>query len=231
MSSESDDQTINLPEKGPDDSHPKGKGAESQDSTSDIEIEPTLVAEPSDQVTLVTPGGGAPPGPVPTGDDMSAGDDEATLVPDDATTASPIKGGTGTGAPAAGAAHVFANRFEVVALLGEGGMGRVYQVRDRQIEGREVALKVLRPKFSRNSTFRNLFFQEIQAAQKFVSEQVNQVRDTGQMEDGRLFLTMDLVSGESLRDSMKREGQMNTRHALEVTRQLLLALQSGHEQG
>lgn len=110
-------------------------------------------------------------------------------------------------------------------------MGRVYRVRDRQIEGREVALKVLIPRYSKNQQFRTLFFQEIRAAQNFVSENVIQVRDTGQMDDGKLFLTMDLVEGESLRSLVQREGSLAVRQALEVTRQMLLGLQSGHDQG
>lgn len=126
---------------------------------------------------------------------------------------------------------VFGGRFEVVSVLGEGGMGKVYSVRDRQIEGRAVALKVLLPKFSRNEKFRSLFFQEIRAAQNFVSEHVVQVRDCGQMDDGRLFVTMDLVEGESLRDLLGREASLRPRHALEIARQTLLALQSGHERG
>jgi len=126
---------------------------------------------------------------------------------------------------------VFAERFEVEKVLGEGGMGRVYRVRDRQIEGRRIALKVLKPRYSRNERFRELFFKEIQAAQGFVSEHVTQVRDTGQMKDGTLFLTMDLVDGESLDQVLERETSLTPRHALEITRQVLLGLASGHDKG
>jgi len=151
------------------------------------------------------------------------------------TSAGTTAGASGGGEGGAGAAkrepQIFGGRFEVVEVLGEGGMGKVYSVRDRQIEGRAVALKVLLPKFSRNEKFRTLFFQEIRAAQNFVNEHVVQVRDCGQMDDGRLFVTMDLVSGESLRDMLAREDALLPRHALEVARQLLLALHSGHERG
>jgi hypothetical protein len=131
----------------------------------------------------------------------------------------------------ADAGRVFANRFEVVKLLGEGGMGRVYRVRDKQIAGREIALKILRPIYSRDERFRELFFQEIRAAQGFVSEHVVQVRDTGQMDDGLLFLTMDLVEGHDLTDLLGHEESLHERHALEITRQVLAGLESGHQQG
>jgi len=125
---------------------------------------------------------------------------------------------------------VFANRFEIISQLGEGGMGQVFRVRDQQIEGREAALKVLHPKFSDNPQFRDLFFAEISANAGFVSEQVIQVRDTGH-EEGRLFLTMDLVDGEDVRTLIDREQNLEARHALEITRQTLLGLATGHEKG
>ncbi|HTF88695.1 MAG TPA: protein kinase [Planctomycetota bacterium] len=127
--------------------------------------------------------------------------------------------------------QVIANRFVVRRLLGQGGMGRVYAVQDKQIEGRDVALKVLLPKYSKNVQFRKLFFQEVRAAQGFVSEFICQVRDTGETEDGSLFLTMDLIEGESLRTMLDREKVLGARQALEITRQVLLGLQSGHEKG
>jgi serine/threonine-protein kinase len=127
-------------------------------------------------------------------------------------------------------ASVFANRFEIISQLGEGGMGQVFKVKDRQIEGRVAALKVLHPKFSNNPQFRDLFFAEISANAGFVSEQVIQVRDTGH-EEGRLFLTMDLVDGEDVSDLLDREGSLDARHALEITRQTLLGLGVGHEKG
>ncbi|HUR29605.1 MAG TPA: protein kinase [Planctomycetota bacterium] len=127
--------------------------------------------------------------------------------------------------------ELIANRFIVRRLLGQGGMGRVYAVQDKQIEGRDVALKVLLPKYSKSAQFRKLFFQEVRAAQGFVSEYICQVRDTGETEDGSLFLTMDLIDGESLRTLLDREKILGERQALEITRQVLLGLQSGHDKG
>ncbi len=126
---------------------------------------------------------------------------------------------------------VSSTRFQMLGVLGEGGMGKVFRARDLQIEGRSVALKVLHPQYSRDPRFRELFFQEIRAAQGFVSPHAVQIRDTGQMQDGSLFLTMDLVAGESLARKLRREGVLTPRHAFEIARQILLGLHSGHEQG
>lgn len=201
---------------------------------------------PEPDHTMLQPGAGQPS---PAGREN---DIEPTIVqggatggrqrdPVDATIRQPDRGEKGTpdhGSKGgdeeivpSGKARVFAGRFEITEKLGEGGMGVVYRARDREIEGREIALKVLRPRFSRNPKFRELFFREIHAAQGFVSENVVQVRDTGKASDGTLFLTMDLVDGEPLDQVLARESALNERHALEVARQTLLALASGHEQG
>jgi len=129
------------------------------------------------------------------------------------------------------AGKLFAERFELVRLLGEGGMGRVYLAKDRYVDNRSIALKVLIPRYSSNESFRSLFFREIKTAQRFVSEHVCQVRDTGQTTDGTLFLTMDLVKGEDLSALLAREQTLNVRHALDITLQILRGLQSGHDVG
>lgn len=127
--------------------------------------------------------------------------------------------------------HVFGDRFEVVKLLGKGGMGQVFLVLDRQIEKRKVALKLIRTRFSQNAKYGEMFFREVRTAQGFVSEHVVQVRDCGRLSDGQLFLTMDYVDGESLVTLMRRERTLAARHALEIVRQILLGIGSGHEKG
>lgn len=155
----------------------------------------------------------------------------ADILPTVANSPSPLGGAPASVRPhIAAPAQMIAGRFLVKRTLGEGGMGRVYAVQDKQIEGRDVALKVLLPRYSKDERFKRLFFQEVRASQKFVSEFVCQVRDTGEAEEG-LFLTMDLVDGESLRALLDREKMLGVRHALEITRQVLLGLQSGHEKG
>ncbi|MEM9379584.1 MAG: hypothetical protein AAGB93_06490, partial [Planctomycetota bacterium] len=168
----------------------------------------------------VTGGGGAPE-TRPT-----AGTSRARRV-------DPAGASTGTSAPGSGAAApspaeatagtVLGGRFEILHPLGKGGMGEVFLVRDRQIEMREVALKLVLPRWSKDARFRELFFQEIRAAQGFVSEHAVQVRDCGQLPDERLFLTMDFVEGESLTQLLRREKTLMPRHALEIARQTLLA--------
>lgn len=164
------------------------------------------------------------------------GDGAGGDLPSDVEPTLPSGAGGGTSAPrrrskAAPTGELISDRFEVIAPLGEGGMGRVSLVRDRQIEGREVALKEIHTRWSESDEFRRLFFQEIRAAQGFVSEHVVQVRDCGELPTGTLFVTMDHVDGESLRQLLERERTLAPRHALEIARQILLGLASGHGKG
>ncbi|MEM1450448.1 MAG: serine/threonine-protein kinase [Planctomycetota bacterium] len=155
----------------------------------------------------------------------SAGTSRARAVKPSGSTSSDAAAGPGDAAPGT----VLGGRFEILHPLGKGGMGEVFLVRDRQIEMREVALKLVLPRWSKDAAFRSLFFKEIRAAQGFVSEHAVQVRDCGQLPDERLFLTMDFVEGESLTQLLRREKTLMPRHALEIARQILLALSSGHE--
>ena len=182
----------------------------------------------------------ATPAPTPPALDATLANAARTLpgpapqaVPKGAAEAKPSGAKVSAGAPRSALAdgQVIGGRFVVQKELGAGGMGAVYAVKDTKIEGRSVALKVLLPKYSRNTQFRNLFFQEVRAAQNFVSEHICQVRDTGETDDGRLYFTMDMVEGESLRALLDREKLLGPRHALEIARQMLLGLQSGHEKG
>ncbi len=205
---EEPDNTFIQPEEGPDGTFVQG--------TPEAPAEPgDTIAHPSEGATFVQGGDVTKPPP------------QGPQTPPKAAPSKP----TSAGDPQAVKPKVFASRFEVLQQLGEGGMGVVYRAADREIQGREIALKVLRPRFSRNAQFRELFFKEIHAAQGFVSEHVVQVRDTGKARDGTLYLTMDLVEGEALDDLIEREGSLNERHALEIARQTLLALASGHDQG
>lgn len=226
----SDELDPTLP--GPASSRPGSQPPSTPHEPADADADATLMKSPG-RTQARGPGGTRP------GEAKTASDDVDLTRPSPARTsartnvssASTSAGAEGGASSSKREPQVFGGRFEVIEMLGEGGMGKVYTVRDRQIEGRAVALKVLLPKFSRNEKFRSLFFQEIRAAQNFVNEHVVQVRDCGQMDDGRLFVTMDLVSGESLRDMLARENTLRPRHALEIAKQMLAALHSGHERG
>jgi tetratricopeptide (TPR) repeat protein/energy-coupling factor transporter ATP-binding protein EcfA2 len=85
----------------------------------------------------------------------------------------------------------------VAPLLGEGGMGRVYRVRDRVLD-QAVALKVVRPDLAADVRFRNLFDVEVRLAARFTHPHIAPLHDVGALPDGGLFLGVALAEGGSL---------------------------------
>ncbi len=92
--------------------------------------------------------------------------------------------------------HLLAQRYEVLSLLGEGGMGAVYKARDVEL-GRMVALKVIRPDLARNRAILDRFKQELILATQVTHRNVVRIYDLGEAE-GIKFITMEYVEGEDL---------------------------------
>jgi serine/threonine protein kinase len=100
-----------------------------------------------------------------------------------------------------GQGTIFTNRFEVIEELGAGGMGRVFQVYDKEV-GEEVALKVLRPEIALDQRIVERFRNEIKLARKITHKNVCRMHELHQ--DGeRLFITMEYVAGENLKRSIE----------------------------
>ena len=85
--------------------------------------------------------------------------------------------------------HVLGGRYEILALLGEGGMGAVYKARDREVE-REVALKVIRPELTGHAEILRRFKQELILARQVTHKNVVRIFDLGEAE-GAKFISME----------------------------------------
>ena len=119
-------------------------------------------------------------------------------------------------------------RYSIERQLGRGGMATVYLARDIQHE-RPVALKVLHPELAA-SLGAERFQREIRIAAKLQHPHILGVYDSGSVGE-YLWFTMPFVEGESLRDRVTREGQMNIAEAVRITREAALALDFAHRQG
>ena len=91
---------------------------------------------------------------------------------------------------------VLGGRYEVLQLLGEGGMGAVYKARDRELD-RFVALKVIRPELASNPAILARFKQELLLAHQVTHRNVIRIYDLSESE-GMKFITMEFVEGENL---------------------------------
>jgi tetratricopeptide (TPR) repeat protein/predicted Ser/Thr protein kinase len=120
-------------------------------------------------------------------------------------------------------------RYEILALLGEGGMGAVYKAMDRELN-RPVALKVIRPDLARNVSIIERFKQELLLAREVTHRNVIRIYDLGEA-DGMKFITMEYVEGEDLRSMLLREGKLAPEMAVEIIQQICRALETAHTAG
>ncbi|HEX6533725.1 MAG TPA: protein kinase [Gemmatimonadaceae bacterium] len=126
--------------------------------------------------------------------------------------------------------QLFAERFEIVEIIGSGGMGTVYRARDREL-GEDIALKVIRPTLLEgDSTLRERFKSEIRLARRISHENVVRTHDLGEW-GGVSFVTMEYVEGITLRELIDTRGHVGVSATLAVARQLARALGAAHEHG
>src|SRR5271165_1950317 len=92
---------------------------------------------------------------------------------------------------------VLAGRYEILEMLGEGGMGAVYKARDRELT-RTVALKVIRPDLVRDPAIVERFKQELRLSHQVTHKNVIRIYDLGEGE-GVKFITMEYIEGKDLR--------------------------------
>ncbi len=133
------------------------------------------------------------------------------------------------GGPQALVGVVLSGRYLIERLIGEGGMGAVYQAEHTHMRKR-LAVKVLHPEMSRLPEVVARFEREAMAAAHIEHPNVAAATDFGKLEDGSFFLVLEYVEGRSLRDVIA-EGRMELGRALHVARQMASALGRAHAIG
>lgn len=119
--------------------------------------------------------------------------------------------------------------YQIVNLIGEGGMGEVYLANDT-ILGRRVALKMLPTFVSKDPERLRRFTQEARAASRLSHPNVCVVHEIGETDDGRPFIAMEYVEGMTLRQRM-RDHVMKLGDVLDIAIQIADALTAAHEAG
>jgi serine/threonine-protein kinase len=120
-------------------------------------------------------------------------------------------------------------RYRVTRFVGRGGMGAVYEVVHAP-SGRELALKVLPAEHATTAQLVARFQREAQAQALLEHPNIVEVVDLGALEDGSLYIAMELVRGHSVGDLLEA-GPLHPRRALVVANQVLEALGHAHERG
>jgi len=127
-----------------------------------------------------------------------------------------------------------AGRFQILAFLGRGGMGEVYEAFDSELQ-ESVALKTIRPDVASDPRIVECFKGEVTRARQIVSPNVCRVYDMfrHRRESGEdvVFLTMELLSGETLAETLRTRGKYTTAEAFPLICQLSEGLAAAHDAG
>ncbi|MBL9100072.1 MAG: serine/threonine protein kinase [Myxococcales bacterium] len=126
--------------------------------------------------------------------------------------------------------HVLAERYKLVKLIGEGGMGSVYQAEHITI-GRKLAIKVLASEYCDSPEVVARFLQEARTASMLHHEHIVDITDFGYTKQGYAFLTMEYLEGEDLADLLEREGRQPWTRVRRMILQVCRALHAAHEKG
>jgi len=121
-------------------------------------------------------------------------------------------------------------RYRILGRIGEGGMGTVYLCEHIAL-GKRMAVKVLRPEFSRDEELLRRFQHEARAASQIGQENIIDVFDFGHTAEGSAYFVMEALEGESLGRILTREGPMSLQRALPILMQICRALGAAHQRG
>ncbi len=124
---------------------------------------------------------------------------------------------------------ILANRYEIIERLGIGGMGWVYKAFDMEIN-EKVALKLIRPEIAANTQTIKRFQNEIKMARRIAHRNVCRMYDLGKDGDTK-FISMEYISGEDLKKSIRRMGSLTVRKTVAIGKQICHGLSEAHRLG
>jgi serine/threonine-protein kinase len=125
---------------------------------------------------------------------------------------------------------VIEGKYRIVRLLGQGGMGAVYEGANTRIS-RRVAIKVLHASLAAKETVVRRFEQEAKAAGLIGSEHICEVLDIGSLPSGELYMVMEFLDGEDLGSRIKKLRRLKPHDAANIVHQLLEGLTAAHKAG
>src|SRR5271156_6766003 len=143
--------------------------------------------------------------------------------------ATPVTGGLAASGTSLAPGTILGTRYEILQLLGQGGMGAVYKARDRELD-RFLALKVIRPELAVHPDILHRFKQELILARQVTHKNVIRIFDLGEA-DGIKFITMEFIEGEDLKHIVDQQGKLKIEESVRVMEQVCLALEAAHAEG
>src|SRR4029450_2869281 len=107
---------------------------------------------------------------------------------------------------------VYADKYRIVRVLGEGAMGAVYEAENTRIR-RKVAIKALHPHIAQKADTLRRFEREAQAAGRIGSKHIVEVLDLGELDDGTRYLVMEFLEGTTLQQRIRSLGRLGPEEA------------------
>ncbi len=157
----------------------------------------------------------------------------STSAPDAETIALPSSDPLSTGGTAGGLTpgQTFGNRYQIISLLGVGGMGAVYHVWDTEL-GLSLALKIIRPESDPLSQqeLERRFKRELVLARQVTHRNVIRIHDLGEI-NGIKYITMPFVHGTDLARLLATDGKLSVERVIAFARQIVSGLRAAHEVG
>jgi len=160
----------------------------------------------------------------------------AVMTPPSATEETSAKGWSLPSPDAAGVTGsslapgaVLGTRYEIVQMLGQGGMGAVYKAKDLELD-RIVALKVIRPELAVHPDILRRFKQELILARQITHRNVIRIFDLSEAQ-GIKFITMEFIEGQDLKSLINEKGRLGFEEAVRIIEQVCLALEAAHKEG
>ncbi len=125
---------------------------------------------------------------------------------------------------------VLDGKFQIVQRIGAGGMGSVYRAEEPAM-GREVAIKILHPKLKGRSDLVSRFRREARAMSQLKHPHTVRVFMYGELEDGSLYIVMEMLDGKNLNQTVRKDGPMDPARAIPIIVDACYALHEAHEMG
>ncbi|HSQ65983.1 MAG TPA: serine/threonine-protein kinase, partial [Polyangiaceae bacterium] len=126
---------------------------------------------------------------------------------------------------------VLGEAYQIVRLVGEGGMGRVYEARHLRLKDRRFAIKVLHPELARDPDVVARFQREAESASSIGHPNVIDVYDVHRTPDGVPYIVGEFLEGQEFGGELEHGGHIESAKAVHVTRQVCRALTAAHRKG
>lgn len=132
--------------------------------------------------------------------------------------------------PARPLGSILDDRYRLVTLLKRGGMAEIYAA-EHVVTRRRVAVKLLRPRWRHHAEMGQRFRREARAIARVSHPNIIEIQDFGFDCEGSSYLVMELLHGEDLQATLRREGRLDLGRAVDIVQQICAALTAVHDAG